>query len=281
MQAGIRSSKETGDLAGRRYGRQDGSTEESARDRTAVLVNIAVQTLYPSRCPLCGGIMPVRTQLPRKMHYTELVCRNCTGKLPWITEPFCKKCGKPLESMIREYCTDCGRRKHRFIAGRSIFLYEGEFRDSVLQMKFHDHREYIDFYAAAMAEAGRSFLRGEAIRMILPVPMNSRKRRERGFDQCRLLAERFSERAGIPVNRSSLIRTKYTRAQKGLDLYQRKENLREAFSVREAEKISEPVLLLDDIYTTGSTVDACCEALLKCGIREIYFLALCTGRSDL
>ena len=129
-----------------------------------------------------------------------------------------------------------------------------------------------------MAEAGAAFIRSCGIRVLVPVPMNPKKRRERGFDQSRLLAERLGRILNIPVDGESLVRNRYTRPQKELDARGRRSNLRGAFSLREGAGLPEPVLLIDDIYTTGATMDEICKTLQNAGIYQIYFLALCTGK---
>lgn len=231
--------------------------------------SILLDLLYPRRCPLCERIVTRRE---------GNICGACKRKLPYIREPLCKKCGKPLEEEEREYCRDCECGKHRFVCGRSVFLYEKEFRRSVHRMKFENRREYLDFYAQEMAAAGAKLAKSCGIRVLIPVPMNRKKRRERGFDQSRILAEKIGAILGIPVDAESLVRNRYTRPQKELDAVGRKNNLRGAFTLREGARIPEPVLIIDDIYTTGATVDEICRTLQTAGVSRIYFLALCTGK---
>lgn len=223
--------------------------------------------LYPRRCPICQKILTSRD---------GRVCSGCREHLPYIREPFCKKCGKPLRREEQEYCGDCERTDHLFRQGRAVFLYEKSFRRSVHRMKFQNHREYLDFYAEEMAAADE--LRRWKPAVILPVPMHTRKRKERGFDQSRLLAKKIGRLTGIPVDTKSLTRNRYTRPQKNLNAKERRENLRDAFFLKEGRGLKEPVLLVDDIYTTGATMDEVSRILQEDGIREIYFLVLCTGR---
>ena len=224
--------------------------------------------VFPPRCPLCDRL------LGRRDH---LVCSDCAGSLPWIREPVCKKCGGQLMRDTQEYCADCLRMEHRYIRGDCIFRYEKEMRDSVTRMKFQNRRDYLEFYARAMAVGGKRFLMSVRPAVLLPVPIHKRKRRERGFDQCALLAEKFSAVSGIPVSAGNMIRTRYTRPQKELDREGRKKNLQNAFRLQHPGQIREPVLIIDDIYTTGSTIDAVTEELNRYGIREVFFMALCTG----
>lgn len=224
--------------------------------------------LYPRRCPICETILTDGRK----------ICPECRKKLPFVKEPLCKKCGKPLERETQEYCGDCQKGQHEFVCGRSVFIYERALRRSINRMKFSNRREYLDFYAEAMAEWGKPYLKRWKPAVILPVPVNRRKKRERGFDQSLLLARKLSALTGVPVEENSLIRVRYTMPQKDLDARQRQKNLQGAFRLKEGFLPKEPVLLVDDIYTTGATIDEICRVLHKAGIHELYFLNLSTGK---
>lgn len=225
--------------------------------------------LYPPRCPICEGLL--RPGEGR-------ICPACREGLPYIGEPLCKSCGKPLGCEEQELCGDCRRRPHEFVCGRAVFLYEKSFRRSVQRMKYQNHREYLDFYGEELAAFGERYLRSWGIQTILPVPVNERKRRERGFDQSVLLARKVSALTGIPVEERALFRSRYTLPQKDLDARQRRRNLKSAFTLRDSSRLREPLLLLDDIYTTGSTMDEVCRELKRNGFTRIYFLVLCAGK---
>lgn len=225
--------------------------------------------LYPPRCPICERIL---------LRREGRVCGNCRKELPYLTEPICKKCGKPLDQEEQEYCLTCEQENHEFICGRAIFSYEKAFRQSVQRMKFKNRREYLEFYSEEMVREGEKYLLQWKPKTILAVPMNRKKRRERGFDQSELLAEKVSRLSGIPMARRVLLRSRYTLPQKELDAKERKKNLKGAFELKRDAKLQEPVLLIDDIYTTGATMDAICKTLKKSGIHRIYFLVLCAGK---
>ena len=219
---------------------------------------------FPRRCPLCEKITP-----------DGFPCPSCERSLPFAGNVVCLKCGRPLEDPREELCRRCKSTRHVFTRGKAVFLYRGRMRDSVLRMKFHNRREYLDFYAAAMVKVELEFLRRIRPGCIVPVPMHPRKKRKRGFDQCLLLAERISRLTRIPVAKNCVVRSRFTRPQKGLNMEERRKNLSRAFLVRRRDELCEPVLLIDDIYTTGATMDAVSLALRREGIQEIYFLVLC------
>ena len=228
---------------------------------------------------MCQRVLPPSGNDPAFRSWRGLVCGDCAKHLPRIREPYCLKCGKELNDETEEYCPDCAAGTHFFTEGRSLFRYEKDLRGSILRMKFHNKREYLDFYAAALQEMGGPFLKRTGVRCVLPVPAHPGKTRERGYDQCLLLTEKFCQRTRLPLLRNVLIRTRYTLPQKGLGTQQRRANVRNAFALKKDFALTEPVLLLDDIYTTGSTIDACCRVLRQNGIRTIFFLTICSVRA--
>ena len=246
------------------------TTKQFVVNAGKAVLNYVLDLQYPRRSPVCEGILG-KSQ--------GRICASCKKNLPYIREPLCKKCGKQLAKEEQEYCADCVKTDHLFTCGRAVFLYEKELRRSVHRMKFQNHREYLDFYAEEMARPGEKYLCVGKPKVILPAPMNRKKRRERGFDQSVLLARKLSILTGIPLDEKSLIRTRYTMPQKELSAKERKSNLKDAFMLDPDCDIQELVMLVDHIYTTGSTMDAISRALRKRGIREIYFLILCAGRS--
>ncbi len=233
--------------------------------------------LYPPRCPVCAALLPPLPDLRSECAWNDLVCGNCAMDLPWLREPLCKKCGRPLEESRteEEFCAECTSRKRLYREGKGIFAYRGQLRESVLSMKFQNKREWLDFFSAAMAQSADRYLKRTGVRTIIPVPSSRAKKRRRGYDQSVLLARKLSVRTKIPVCEGNLIRIRDTQAQSGLGMRQRRENLKDAFVLKDSGIVSEPVLLTDDIFTTGSTLEECCGALRRAGITQICFLVLC------
>ena len=186
----------------------------------------------------------------------ELVCRICRTKLPLVRQPACRKCGKPLLEEEREYCQDCTRKHHEYRQGRAAFIYDERMRHSIAKFKYEGRREYAAFYAEEIVRScGREAALWQA-QALVPVPM------------------------GIPVERKILIRSKKTRAQKQLNDQERVSNLKNAFSVRKGSILPKTIILVDDIYTTGSTIDEAARVLLENGAQTVYFLCICVGRGS-
>lgn len=226
--------------------------------------------LYPARCPVCHGVIRGR----------GAVCPPCEKRLRYVKEPKCKKCGKEMEKQELEYCSDCQRFSHAFDKGAAVFIYEEVMRKSISMFKYHNRREYADFYAKEMYAHCQHFLKACAPEVILPVPVHWKKRRKRGFNQSELVAKKLGKLLNVPVDTKYLVRVEKTTPQKELTRLQRKQNLKKAFALSKTEKRYERVLIIDDIYTTGATIDAISEILRENQTKIIYFLTICVGRNS-
>lgn len=229
-----------------------------------------LELLYPARCPVCHGVIRGKGD----------VCHACRKRLHYIKEPKCKKCGKEIEKSEEEYCGDCKRFYHAYDRGAAVFAYDEVMRRSIAMFKYHNRREYAKFYAREMYRCQKRFLQSCAPEVILPVPVHKMKKRQRGFNQAELVAKELGKLIGVPVDTEYLIRKEKTAPQKELTRLQRKKNLKNAFAIGKTGKIYERVLLVDDIYTTGATIDAISEILRKNQSKIIFFLAICVGRND-
>lgn len=232
-----------------------------------ILVCIA-ELLFPRRCPVCGEIV----QEPG-----SLICRRCIPRLNPVREPVCRKCGKQIFSEQSEYCLDCSRHARSFVTGRALLHYNEAAAKSLSAVKYKNKREYLDFYAQVMAYRFRTQVEHWGPEVLVPVPVHPSRYRKRGFNQAEELAGRLSSLWGIPMQTDLLIRVKRTAAQKNLTPAERLGNLQKAFAVRSHVRVPEAVVLVDDIYTTGSTVEACTRVLMEAGVKRVYFLAICIG----
>ncbi len=232
------------------------------------ILKTAADLLYPRRCPLCDGIL-----LKEEPYF----CRECSGTVHLITGPVCLTCGKPLEREEEEFCFDCRRRKHLFIRCRAPFLYRGRIKESLMRFKYRGRAEYAAFYGKVMTEYGKQCFLFRGIELIVPVPVHRQRLMERGYNQAELLARQISLLTSIPCEAGLVIRKKKTRALKTVSKEDRSRSLTNAFSVSESQKSGlkgKRVLLVDDIYTTGSTADAVTGTLLAAGAAEVTVLCL-------
>ncbi len=230
--------------------------------------------LYPVRCPVCREIVVPKGQR---------ICTACKDKLQVIGEPRCMKCGKPVEQEEQEYCRDCARKEFNFIRGWSVWIYDAAMKKSIADFKYQSKKENAKFYIEELLRLYGDTILRLAPDALVPVPVHKHKYRERGYNQADILAKGIGKELDIPVLSNLLIRSRKTLPQKQLNDKERLRNLKEAFSFNGMEadmfcKKINRVLLVDDIFTTGSTMEACTNLLMEHGIDEVFFITLCIGK---
>ena len=194
-----------------------------------------------------------------------------------MREPVCKKCGKALTDERREFCTDCGKKKHFYCQGKAVFAYEGKIKSSMYRFKYANKREYAAFYAEKAAYLYENWVREKQIEIIVPVPMYFLKKRRRGYNQAEVFAKQLGKKLNIPVDNKLVKRIRNTVPQKELNDVQRKSNLKNAFQLATDIVKYKQILLVDDIYTTGSTIDEISGVLLNAGVKNIYYICISIG----
>lgn len=143
--------------------------------------------------------------------------------------------------------------------------------------KYHNKREYSDFYADDIARHLGYSIQAWNADILIPVPIHQIRKRKRGYNQAELLAKKIGNKIGIPVDSEKLFRIKKTLPQKELNDIERRKNLEDAFHVDKNVVQYKKAIIIDDIYTTGSTIDACAKALKAAGVKYVYFICLCIG----
>lgn len=232
-----------------------------------------IECCYPSRCPGCDRILE-----PEELRWG--FCRDCAKEVVTVREHFCMKCGKLLAEGSSEYCSDCRKRKHFFREGRGVFLYRGPMKSAMYRFKYANRRGYAGIFAKKADLACGEWIRSRGADLIVPVPLYWKKLRQRGYNQAFVWAKALGEEWGIVTEGHALIRLRPTRPQKELNPAERSGNLRNAFYAKREWVQGRKILLTDDIYTTGSTMDAAAEALIEAGAGEILALSVCTGADE-
>ena len=222
--------------------------------------------LYPHTCPFCGRVTE------------EEVCSFCAGRIKLIEGPRCMRCSKPVSSEKEEYCYDCLHTHHYYERGYSLWLHSGAVKESVYKFKYHNQRIYGRYYAKELAKYYKTSVRRLHIDVIIPIPLFKKKRKERGFNQAEILAREIGKYMELPVDTKYLSRVHSTNPQKKLDPKSRKRNLIGAFAVESSITPPAAVLLIDDIYTTGNTIDSAARTLKKAGVQKVYFLTISIGQ---
>lgn len=190
-------------------------------------------------------------------------------------------CGREITDDTKEYCVRCETRRPSVTRNFAVWQYDRAMKKSIAAFKYDGRREYADFYVRHMAQCfGRQLLR-YGVTAFVPVPISPERRRYRGFNQAELISEGLAERTGL-VSLRLLTRVKNTLPQSGLAPGERQRNLSGsiAWNRKEVEALKElpaAVAVVDDIYTTGSTMSACAEILKENGIPNVYGVCICIG----
>jgi ComF family protein len=235
-------------------------------------MRMIINALFPPACPVCGRPAPFKNGIRQKM------CENCVGKLAYIKSPRCMKCGKEITDNLKEYCYDCCKSTHRYSQGTAVFAYTDGIKQSIYRYKYKNRREYAMFYAQEISKTCKDTIKMWAPDAIIPIPLHFAKLKKRGFNQAELIAVRLGELLDIPVLTESLIRVRKTTPMKELSDVERRKNVENAFNINENSVKYKKIMLVDDIYTTGATIDACADILIEHGAENVYFVCLCIGK---
>lgn len=222
-----------------------------------------VDLLLPPRCPACRQIVDNNGRF----------CLACWTGLTFITDPVCAGCGAPfdIDRGPAARCGACLATPPRFAAARAALAYSGSARTVLLGFKHGDRQHLVDIMAPQLVRAGRDWLGPDTV--LVPVPLHRGRLWQRGFNQAALLARAVSRRTGSPVVVDALVRIRPTRSSRGLGRRARADNVRGAFRVaRPAAVAGRDIVIVDDVYTTGATVEACTRMLLRRGARSVRVL---------
>lgn len=193
-------------------------------------------------------------------------------------------CGRELSDERTEYCSSC-KEQHRFlIRNYAVWQYDKHMKSSIAGFKYKGRTEYVAFYVYHMANSfGKQLLR-HGVTALVPVPVSGKRRRFRGFNQAELLAEGLAKELGLQVLHL-VKRVHNTVPQSKLSRKERKKNLLQSMEWNEAEtrmlsEVPQCVAIVDDIYTTGATMEACAKVLAEHGISGIYGACICLGSTS-
>lgn len=226
-----------------------------------------VNMVFPRRCPVCDEIVPMGD---------GLICSRCRTRPQYIREPRCRRCGKQLADGMAQYCHDCRQRRHVYDYGYALYDYQS-MRKSIYRFKYGNRCEYAAFYARDICGKLADELRMMDADSIVPVPVHASRKRERGYNQAELVAAELSRLTGIRMYGDLVRRIRKTVPQKELTIQERQNNLKKAFNITTNVVKLNKTILVDDIYTTGSTLDAVAMELKRHGVKAVYFIALCIG----
>lgn len=226
--------------------------------------------ILPANCHTCENAL---TDDP-----VPFFCRRCWERITPLEGPSCLRCHVPFASMAAishspsHLCGDCRRLGPAFSEAWALYPYVPPLQQAICLFKYKSKLGLVDWLAGLMRTRLPQSL---AVDLIMPVPLHPVRLREREFNQSLLLAERLSRHLRVPLSYTNLVRTVPTDAQTSLTRQARLKNLRKAFFVTSPEDLQEKrILLVDDVYTTGTTVNECAKVLRKAGSGPVSVVTL-------
>ncbi len=221
--------------------------------------------LCPPVCPICH----------QSVDAAHCLCPKCFGKLKFITKPCCKICGRPFEYDMFDnlICGKCMEKKPRFDMARSVLIYDKFSKQLILAFKHGDHTELAPLFTKFLLFAEPEIFKN--VDMILPVPLHRFRLIRRKYNQAGVLGKHLSRKTKIPFYPSVIKRVKSTQSQGHMSRTKRKRNLVGAFQIPKPDKVKgKTILLIDDVMTTGATVEECAKTLKKAGAKSVKVLTL-------
>lgn len=219
-------------------------------------INSFLDLLFPPRCAGCGDL-------------GSWLCPTCISEIEFIKPPLCSRCGLPS---VEDPCLSCQIEPLTLDGIRGVGYLRDPLKRAIYQFKYHKKRKL----ALPLADLMHEYLLKNPLpaELIVPVPLHLDRLRERGYNQAALLAQKLSERSGLPLEEGSLIRIKGTAPQVALRADERHTNVRGAFRTQGERLKDRQILLIDDVCTTGATLEACAEALREKGVGSVWALVL-------
>ena len=217
-----------------------------------------MDSFFPRRCVGCGRV-------------GGFLCLECLRKLPRLVPPFCPRCGRPQASSI--VCPSCWQRPTEIDGIRSLFRFDEVVRKSIHELKYRNLKAISPCLAELLADyLKENPLPGEAV---VSVPLHPRRLRERGYNQSGLLARELGKRIGLPVIEDCLIRVKQAQPQvRAVDVEERRSNVADAFVCRDERVKGKETILIDDVCTSGATLESCAAVLKNRGATSVWGLTL-------
>ena len=246
-----------------------------------------LRAIFPTKCLICGAFnctqlsddKVARRAPPDALSHLTFgyFCDSCQKGFTAIASPFCSKCGLPFVSREGEdhMCSECLLEKRYFRRARAFGVYDGSLMEAIHLFKYAKKTSLSRPLSLLAKEAFFQFWDTSTIDLLVPVPLHPKRLRGRGFNQAYLLIRRWAKEEQIPFDGLTLLRSRWTEPQTTLSRTERQKNITGAFSIEYPEKIKDrKILLVDDVYTTGATVNECARVLIKAGAEFVDVLTL-------
>jgi ComF family protein len=228
--------------------------------------------LFPAPCRICGDLLATASLLP--------ICENCLASLSPLRGPCCLHCGRPFASEVATdattpLCFACRKGIYAFDHARSYGNYGDEMARAISLLKYEKVTRLGNWFAARLEGTVRAEPEIFAADVVVPVPLHPLRRRERGYNQAELIARPLARKLGLPLRAYLLVRTKPRPPRLLLSRRERWESVRGAYEMRRGAQVDNlRVLLIDDVCTTGATLDSCARALKQAGAKSVAGLTV-------
>ena len=223
--------------------------------------------ILPAPCRICESLLLEASRIP--------VCSGCLLRIRPLAGPSCQCCGRPYFSPVaavsaQPLCQLCRRTTYAFDHARSFAAYDDHLARAIILLKYHAVTSLAGWFASHLADRIAAEPAVFPADTVLPVPLDAARRRERGFNQAELLARPLAKKLGLPLQSSWLLRTRPRPEKLRLSRRERWTTVRGAYEVRENAPVDNlRLLLVDDVFTTGATLDACARALKRAGAAAV------------
>lgn len=226
--------------------------------------NTAINFLYPTQCRICEKQIGLSA--------VPFLCNICWGQIGFINPPFCDICGTPN---IDGTCAECDTNPPRYGKLRTIALYDGALQQAIHLFKFEKRTNFAKYLIQLIVDNTSWDFNITEYDYIIPIPIHKIRLNERGFNQSIILSKGIAENYHVDVRTDLLIRRRHTAAQSSLDREKRKSNIIGAFGLANREKLQgKKLLVFDDVFTTGATVQEAVNVLWEADPSEVDVLTL-------
>jgi len=231
-----------------------------------------ISVFFPAGCRICEKPLTTASRVP--------ICGECLGSFAAVRGVVCELCGRPLASFGQPaeqpaLCAACRDHTYAFERARSFALYEGPLIKAILLLKFEQIRPLGNWFASRLREVVEREREALSADVVVPVPLHHQREKERGYNQAALISQPLAKMLCLPHKAVLLVRTKPRPNKHILSLEERWESVRGAFATRPGSQVdNQRVLLVDDVLTTGATLDACSRALREAGAKAVIGLTV-------
>ena len=228
--------------------------------------------VFPAPCRICGEALASASRIP--------ICEACLNSFERIGAPICSRCGRPFVSPIaaeasQPLCRLCRAGKYSFDCARSFAQYNEQLTAAILLLKYEEIHSLGRWFAAQLTKvlaSNEDFMRAD---VVVPVPLHPDRLRERGYNQAELIAGPLARRLNLKLGAYLLVRTLPRPPRLHLSRRERWESVRGAYAINKGVRVDNlRILLVDDVMTTGATLDVCAKALKGAGAAEVFGLTV-------